>query len=210
MFLNNHSSINHQVINKSIFLQPEEYFLITKDTTAFIKYPKILKLIVSGFPTLSNTRDKLMLLDSLNRTIDSLEYKSLWGGTGGKSLERIDAKLFSTDSTNWKSSRNINGATPGFVNSVSKKKYDMAVTALYFTPANPLLGQKVNIYADIQNVGRSTADFKVIISEIKQDGSKVQLNAIPTTGLMGMNPGGKITAINDNSIAQLFSKRTFG
>jgi len=164
-----------KVIGNSIILQPEDYFVITKDTTAFIKYPKVPKLIVSAFPTLNNTRDKVMLLDSLNRTIDSLEYKSLWGGAGGKSLERIEAASSSNDSTNWKTNTNTNGATPGLVNSVSKKDYDVKFFGPIIDPKKPLIGETVKINIYLWNLGKKSAELNVTLYEILKDGQKIFL-----------------------------------
>ena len=89
------------IINSLVSIQPEEYLIISKDSTIDKLYEIPCKVIISSFPILNNTNDKVILLDSLNRTIDSLFYNSDWGGTSGKSLERLNVNISSLDSTNW-------------------------------------------------------------------------------------------------------------
>jgi len=160
-----------RVINTSVILQPEDYFLIAKDTLEFSKYPNIPKYFIAPFPTLSNSGDKIILLDSLNRAIDSLAYKSSWGGAGGKSLERIEATSSSTDSANWKSSSNINNATPGFVNSVSRKRIDVAVKNIFFEPSAPIVNSTVSISCEVMNVGKEMAIVYLTLNQVQTDGS---------------------------------------
>ena len=164
-----------KVINTSTILQPEDYFVIAKDTLEFSKYPNIPKYNIASFPILSNSGDNVILLDSLNRAIDSLAYKSSWGGTGGKSLERIEASSSSTDSANWKSSTNINKASPGFVNSVSKKDYDVGLPLSSISPQNPMVGETVKINVDLWNPGKKEAAFIVKLFEILKNGEKILL-----------------------------------
>ena len=168
-----------KVFNDDFILQPEDYFVVAKDTIWFSKYPNIPKYSIASFPTLSNSGDKVILLDSLNRAIDSLAYNFSWGRSSGKSLEKIDAVLSSTDSLNWRTSTNTIGATPGFVNSVSKKKFDLSVTKVVFTPFNPLAGQRVTIKTEVVNIGKQNASFKIILNEIKKDGGRLKIEESP-------------------------------
>lgn len=153
------------VISKSIFINPDEFFVISKDS-AILNYFNIASdFTVSAFPTLNNTNDKIILLDSLNRVIDSLHYFSSWGGNNGKSLERINPDLSSIDSSNWKTSASIFGATPGSYNSVTHKDYDIKVTDIIFNPRYPLNGDNVNISAAVNNVGKNIANFSLNLYE---------------------------------------------
>jgi hypothetical protein len=102
-----------KVINQSKILNSNEFFVIAKDSTIFNYFNINSGFVIAAFPSLNNSEDKIVLLDSLNRVIDSLHYYSRWGGTNGKSLERIDVNISSIDSSNWKTSLNIFNATPG-------------------------------------------------------------------------------------------------
>ncbi len=169
------SSTKAKVVLNDLILKPEEYFVAAKDSSFFSKYSLNKNVIITSFPTLSNTKDRVMILDSLDRTIDSLFYKNTWGGTNGKSLERIDASLASVDSSNWKSSLNQLGATPGFINSISKKKNDLAVTNINFNPPQPIAGENVRISVDISNIGKNDAVFNLVLNLIDKDASKTKV-----------------------------------
>lgn len=153
-----------RVITQSTILNPGEYFVIASDSSIINFYNIPSGFAVKNFSALNNTGDKVILLDSLNRTIDSLEYRPAWGGTGGKSLERISTELSSIDSTNWKTTLSRYKGTPGYINSVSEKDYDIQLSAIVFSPPFPLFGDEVNVAAKIINKGRlnNTFDLKLM------------------------------------------------
>ena len=154
-----------RVIKQTTILNPNEFFVIAKDSAIFNYYNINSDVVIATFPTLNNTNDKLILLDSLNRVIDSLGYYSIWGGNDNKSLERIDADNFSTDSTNWNTSQSIFNATPGTYNSVTQKEFDLLADNILFTPKFPLVGDNVNISAFIKNIGKNSAQFSISLYE---------------------------------------------
>jgi len=154
-----------KVILTNLELQPQEYLVIAKDSSILNSYLIASKIIISSFPSLNNNNDKVILLDSLNRVIDSLQYFSTWGGTGGKSLERISSEIISTDSSNWKSSTSKFKATPGLINSVTKKDFDLSVMDILFNPKFPVSGNNVSISALIKNLGKNPANFSLELFE---------------------------------------------
>ena len=162
-----------KVILTNLELQPQEYLVIAKDSSILNYYSISSKIIIKNFPTLNNNNDKLLLLDSLNRVIDSLQYFSTWGGTGGKSLERINSEFSSTDSSNWKSSTSKFKATPGLINSVTKKDFDISVVDILFNPKFPVSGNNVSVSSFIKNSGKNSAAF---ILELFED---TDLDSIP-------------------------------
>ncbi|MDP2036168.1 MAG: lamin tail domain-containing protein, partial [Ignavibacteria bacterium] len=200
------STSKNKVVSKSVILNPEEFFVITRDSSIYQTYPKLSKFAMATFPTLTNTKDKVVILDSLDRTIDSLEYKNVWGGAAGKSLERLDWVRSSTDSTNWKTSINELGGTPGTVNSNSQKKFDIAVSKIIYTPAAPLVGQKVKISVGVTNIGKNDAAFKFVLNRVNKDGSKQKVEESNTITLF------KNASLNYEftfAVEVLASKQTF-
>ena len=153
------------VIFGSLDLLPNEYLVISKDSTIYDIYPEIDKSFVAYFPTLNNSGDRIMILDSLNRIIDSLRYSSSWGGTNGLSMERIDQNNLSSDSLNWGSSTVPTGGTPGIINSVSQKNYDLELINILFNPELPMLGNDVNISVTIKNIGKEETNFTIELFE---------------------------------------------
>ncbi len=128
-------------------------------------YNVLSGIAYKNFPSLNNTGDKIILLDSLNRTIDSLEYSSSWGGSNGKSLERINDELASTDSSNWKTSISKYKATPGYINSVSEKDFDLELSGFIYSPSLPVFGDSVSISIKVKNPGRNNAQFNINLYE---------------------------------------------
>jgi hypothetical protein len=161
------------VVKSNYFLDRESYAVISRDSNIVYYYNELKNIIVTPFPTLNNSWDRLVLLDSLNRAIDSLDYKSTWGGTGGKSLERIDASRSSADSTNWKTTTAIRG-TPQKINSVSKKNFDIAVTRIVFAPPQPIVNDNVVIGTIVVNNGKHSSQFKLILNEINSSGIPIK------------------------------------
>ncbi len=165
------------VVKNLISLNPKEYFVITKDTSIKNYYNLKSKFVKASFPTLNNSGDRIILIDSLNRTIDSLEYVFIWGGSNGRSLERKDPDMSSTDSSNWATSVSPFKATPGEINSVTQKDFDVAVSHINFTPAKPLFGDDVSITATIKNIGKNLSSFNVLLFE------DTNLDSIPDLNL---------------------------
>lgn len=194
------------IAHKNIELLSNEILLIAKDTTGFKKYPEIPRLHVSSLPTLTNTKDKVILLDSLNRVIDSLEYKSTWGGTGGKSLEKIEHGLSSIDSTSWKTTISKEGGTPGYVNSNSIKNFDVEVVKIFYSPEMPVVSREVKIKAQILNSGKQIASFQLQLNSVLHNGS---IENLEKTVIHTLHPGDSLLYGFDYSISHLMAKQTF-
>ena len=146
-----------KIISQSTILNPNEFFIVTKDSLIFNYYNINSNYVISSFPTLNNNDDKLIMLDSLNRVIDSLFYSSAWGGSNNKSLERVNVNSPSIDSSNWRTSEGIFNATPGTYNSVTQKDFDLLAHDIVFAPKFPLVGETVSVSAFVKNVGKNSA-----------------------------------------------------
>ena len=106
-----------------MILIPNEYFIIAKDTSFYSYHPEVkTKIFIVNFGTLGNTNDGIILYDFRNEVIDSVNYKSTWGGGNDFSLERISFYEQSNDSTNWITSLSIDKSTPGKLNSLNNFK----------------------------------------------------------------------------------------
>ncbi|MDH7605622.1 MAG: lamin tail domain-containing protein, partial [Melioribacter sp.] len=193
------------IIKTSKIIQPKEYVTIAKDTNIYLIYPEIRNVIISNIPILNNNGGMIVISDSLGRTIDSVYYKSSWGGKGGKSLERIDAFLSSSDSANWKSSIDIKG-TPNKKNSVTPFNYDIEITCDGITPLIAIIEDTIIIKFKIKNKGKSAADnfsFQ-LFNDINCDSIGVDSELIQTIDytlhLTNLNPGDSIL-INHKMIA---------
>lgn len=196
------------VIKNTTILNPGEYFVIASDTTLKRYYNVLSAWISASLPSLNNTGDKLILIDSLNRTIDSLQYFASWGGNNGKSLERINVEQSSADSSNWKTSESKYIATPGYINSVSPKNFDMQVTDVVFNPSFPFFGDNVSVSAKVKNRGISSAGFSLKLWEDTDLDSLPNLIIASLEGIIVL-PGDSLVTQFNFSLSNLLVERGF-
>src|SRR5690606_10576033 len=111
-----------------------------------------------SLPSLNNDADAVVLKDERGVVIDSLFYFNEWGGTNGYSLERKDVNVPGNLSVNWGTSKDIEQSTPGRINSITPKEYDLSLAEIGFNPRFPSAGDDVYITAKVKNNGSSIAD----------------------------------------------------
>lgn len=141
--------INNATIPTNHFIQPNEYLVIGEldESLAFLSIEN--KLLVSSFPTLTNSG---MLLEmSINGNhLDSIRYSINWfnnsfKANGGWSLELVSPNLPCSNSNNWKPCENETGNTPGIQNSVYSIQPDIAIPELlYVTLSNGSIALNFN------------------------------------------------------------------
>jgi hypothetical protein len=95
------------------------------DTAQFTALGYTNKLGVSSFPSLNNTGDNIYLKTGAGTFIDSVNYSDTWYKNaikkdGGYTLEQInpDQNVACSQANNWIASNDVDGGTPGFINSV--------------------------------------------------------------------------------------------
>ncbi len=196
------------VVSGSTIINPSEFFVIAKDSSIFEKYGNINNSIISSFPTLNNSDDKVVVLDSLNRAIDSVNYFSAWGGGSGKSLERISPEISSIDENNWGTSNNPFGGTPGLINSLTQKDFDLLVSEIIFNPKFPLSGDTIAVSVKILNIGKQQAGFTLQLFE-DTDLDSTANNLLETSGGLNLPAGNSITYSFNYSIENLIAERGF-
>ncbi len=117
-----------------ISIAAQSYLVITKDSLELTTLrPGKYAIAQITLPDLDNTGSELILRNSVDQTIDSLDYLPSWGGSSGNSLERRNVLKSSTDPGNWGTSQATSGATPGARNSIATPDSTPTVT-----PAHPL------------------------------------------------------------------------
>ena len=118
-------------------LAPGEYVVLVRDAEAFeASFPSVPFLTPDGWAVLNNGGDTVFLRHSPSDTpLDSVPYAPSWGGSDGRSLERIDPRGPSGRASNFASSTAPAGATPGAQNS----RY-----APDTTPPQPVFAEQVD------------------------------------------------------------------
>lgn len=111
----------YQIPNRRLLAN--EYYILchSKDTLTFMKFGRTLGL--STFPILSNSLAKISLINHKGKVVNELTYDVNWHDeipkkNGGWSLEQIDPYSKCNSSSNWSSSKDISGGSPGYDNSI--------------------------------------------------------------------------------------------
>lgn len=150
------NSTKVKVIQNDFNLDANNFLVISKDSSILNLYDVGSSIVVSNFPSLNNTGDAVVIKDSLNVVLDSLEYLPSWGGsTGGKSLERISIEESSTSQLNWGTSQSLNKATPGKINSLTPKNNDLKISSFKPEKDFAIIGESINFQIKIKNIGLS-------------------------------------------------------
>ncbi len=124
------SDANSVATLSSTLLLPGAFLILTSTSNATKFSPDVKVLPVSGFPSLNNDGEPLVLKNTLGETIDSVSYSSAWHRDdekkdGGWSLELIDTANTCGEEENWVASEDERGGSPGKLNSVSANKPDL-------------------------------------------------------------------------------------
>ncbi len=112
----------------TLLVGPGEFAVVAADSSLCAQFP-LLRFstahltIRKGGTSLLNSGDDIVLTDADGSRLDSMRYSPGWHNpavdeTAGKSLERINPFLPSTDHRNWSTCADPSGGTPGAVNSL--------------------------------------------------------------------------------------------
>jgi Lamin Tail Domain/CHU_C Type IX secretion signal domain/CARDB len=194
-----------KIYDNNFYISSKSYIVLSKDSSISDYYDIPSPVIVLNLPTLNNGGDKLVIEDSLGIIIDSVNYKPEWGDKDGISLERISPDDSSNNPLNWGSSK-VKG-TPGKINSLTKKNYDIEISSLIFTPKFPLLGSDVNVYAEIKNSGYKKADFNLKFF-VDSNNDSLPDNILSTTKTYSLQPNDSMLISSPNEIKNITNKKT--
>ncbi len=131
------------------YLQPNSYLVLAADSTLYNRFSYLQsttdssrRVLLNNNLALVNTGAVIKVTDVLNTIIDSLVYSDKWHNnnlpdTKGYSLERINTSLPSTLPSNWSSSADPLGGTPGKKNSIctsNNKETSLSIIPNPFSP----------------------------------------------------------------------------
>ena len=154
------------------YISPGRFALLTSGDGLHDFYDFTSQIIVMNLPTLNNSGDNLKLIDSLETVIDSVNYLSDWNGSPPHySLERISSDNSNSDSLNWSGSINPSRATPGQINSVTVKDYDLVIKNIWRTPDTALVNETITISAQVNNIGKQGVNFSLDLNLLSQTDS---------------------------------------
>lgn len=113
----------------SATLLPGEYLVMVPSGSESLFTPLKHVLGLTGFPSLNNTGDAIVLRSSEGAVVDSVNYADTWYNDGSKreggwTLELIDPENPCGEEDNWVASDDPSGGTPGKQNSVFASRPD--------------------------------------------------------------------------------------
>lgn len=119
----------------NFILQPDSFVIVCTGSAvaAMQVYGRVIS--VTSFPSLDNEGAQLYLKSNTGLTVHAVSYSLSWyqnavKSDGGWTLEMIDTKNSCAGISNWKSSTDIRGGSPGIKNSVDAVNNDQSIPSL--------------------------------------------------------------------------------
>jgi len=160
------------ITENELILKSHNYLAVAEDSAYFDQWSEERALLLAPLPSLNNSGDSIKIIDPSQLVIDSLYYTSSWGNKRGVSLEKTDPEAASNSTINWEQSIHELGGTPGFVNSVNLKDFDLAIVAdSTGIPVEKIFsGDTVDFIYTIKNIGKENSkEFKISIYKSPSD-----------------------------------------
>lgn len=198
-------------IKNDFIIPSKQYAVISKDNS-ILTYHRFISsnILVLNFATLNNDKDGVVLKDNRGVVVDSVFYSNQWGGTNGFSLERISTSVNSNNQYNWASSKDIEQSTPGRINSITPKEFDLAVVEITFSPKFPTNGDDVLITAKIKNNGGVSATNFTTEFYIDSDSNNIVDKLISLVNSDNLNSGDSVSISSTTPIFSLQRKILVG
>jgi len=116
-------------------LKPDSFVIVCTASAAAVLSVYGSCISVTGFPSLDNAGDIIYLRSPQNKVIHAVNYSDNWFGNelkkqGGWTLEMIDPKNPCSGMDNWMASKDVQGGTPGKINSVNALNADQQAPSL--------------------------------------------------------------------------------
>jgi hypothetical protein len=170
-----------QLVSHGRFLRPGEFFVIASDSTVFSRFrgldtmqQAILTVVNQSSLGFNNDGDAVIIRDATLSTIDSVSYLPAWHNptvtdATGRSLEKIQPMLGSTNARSWSTCVLGVGGSPGAPNSI------FTVTL----PAQANISSSPNPFSPD---GDGLEDFTVIHYDLPTDVATVSLKIYDVKG----------------------------
>ncbi len=141
--------------DQTFILLPNEYLVVAANPNLGQFYPDFTAryLCPASFPLLSNTGDSLFLCDAVGKVQESIYYSAYWGGKLNVSVERINPYQPAVTANNWGSAQAPAGATPGGINSIARRTFDLKIDSVYTSLNYCRQGEDITACVTVSNYG---------------------------------------------------------
>lgn len=148
-------------------LAPGQYLILCAngDTTDYKLFGPTLG--VSSFPSLNNSGDNITLQNQLLQPVDAITYDLTWyqdalKDDGGYSLEQKNPNANCSNAANWSASNDVNGGTPGTVNSIFSSVPDTQAPQIASITVNTNIQLTVTFTEAIDAAAVGTVSFSLL------------------------------------------------
>lgn len=176
---NDNSGSRKIITSSDYFLGPDEYLVLAGDSTIVETFPGTPLLDVSGFPSLNNSNDDLVLRNESGSLIDSLTYFSAWGGNE-VSMERRSASTSGIFQENWGDSPSPNLGTPGLENQIEADETAPFIINSFLL-SNSTIGiifDAIPIEPKVSDLSNYIFDPDIAVSQISTSGDTVIIGTV--------------------------------
>lgn len=192
-------------ISTNISIPGKSFLVIARDSSIYNCHRYIVSpVLLMSIPSLNNDADGIIIKDSYGSVIDSVKYDQSWGGSGGYSLERISPDVSSLLKQNWGTSKDIEQSTPGRINSLTIKEYDLSVAGIYTDPRFPVAGNTVTVSVTVKNNGTSNANN--FTAEFYSRTANEDWKLLSSSNILNLNSGDSINIVSSQKILNIQSK----
>ncbi len=156
--IHNKNGVRYALRLSDRYISPHSYLVLTNSNEFANFHPEAAgSYIVVDWSQyfLVNTGDTVAVHDESGKLVDSVYYASSWGGSAGRSLERKSASDSSRTQSNWGTSINPAGSTPGRLNSISLRTFDLKISS--FSATFSYKASKAVFDMLVKNIGLETA-----------------------------------------------------
>jgi hypothetical protein len=155
----NNVSTKTLISSSDVFVPPGGYVIVAQNASFMAIHPTVTApVLLANFSALNNTTpDAVVLYDARSLSIDSVLYAQSWGGQNGRSLERVDTDQPSVNQSNWLTSQDSSGSTPGQFNSIGRLPFDLAFGSRFVTLATANNQVVPVLNAFVKNLGKQAA-----------------------------------------------------
>lgn len=184
----------------SAVVPPSSYLVVAADSGILTDFPAVASvlLVMSKLPSLNNTGDDITLARADSSVVETVSYKTSWGGSGGRSLERIKADGEANDAANWSSSTSAALATPGQENSVSGQPLPAGALAVNEIMFDPLSDEAE--WVEFVNTGTTPAGVRGFHIADQPGTGGARSTLLLTGDAVSVAPGGFLVVASDTSI----------
>ena len=144
-------------ISGDLIIEAGAYLVITADSLLFDQFvigDSSVVIVPSKWPGLSNNGDKIVIKDLTGQTIDSLEYNDQWNIKPGISHEKRLPHHASETVENWSLSTDKQSATPGYINSITPRVYDLKMDSVKISNYDNEIESKAKLLCWLSNCGQ--------------------------------------------------------